>query len=211
MNRLSRKILFLRFVMALAISVILFQLFDAATYDWSLAVYACTFAILYVYVYKLLEDKYMHKTRSSKIDKNRLERFIYLSKWIFFVIFLFFETIVLADWGLLTPQSGKAILVPLILAFIVANYLELGDPPKVFSFQTKEPADQKLCNLIDFLLFNFIFLILALVIFSVMILAVDRYHYRVLQEIASGIVIASAFTSLANLYFVRFKNYLIEK
>ena len=60
-------------------------IFNAATYDWSLAGVLFLLTGLYIYIYRFLEDQYIRPIFYTVINPNLFPRFIYCVRWMFFI------------------------------------------------------------------------------------------------------------------------------
>lgn len=204
------KLLPLRIVLLVLLFLIIAPIFDAAKNDWILAGSTLFLTTLYIYTYKLVEDRYILPIYSEGINRRLFAIFVYLNRWLFFIAFLVLEAIVLIEWELLKTESGQAIIVPFWLGVLAAIYLGLANIQRALSFRVKWPKNQFWRDAVYTLylypvLYGFIHLIVHA------FFAADELRSHELlgmfsQELAIGVVIASTFATLSHLYFVRVGN-----
>ena len=194
--------------------VLIVALFEAAQYDWVLAVSSLVFATLYVYTYKFMEKRYIRLPDALVADKRLLLMCVYLNRWLFFNVFLVLESIAFLHWGLVQPESGAAILVPIWLSLLAALCIQLGNLQEAFSFRIEWPKNQSLRDVFyTFYMFGVLFVLIILT-WSAFSLGDWLYSHERLQEalgaLASGAIVASAFAGLGNIYFVNVRNRLLK-
>ena len=185
-------------------------LFDAAQYDWVLAGHALFFTTLYIYVYRLVENKYIYPVNPNALNERLLSLLVYMYRWLFFVVFLILEAIVLIDWGLFQPESGQAVIIPFWLGVLAAIYLGLADIQKALSFRFKWPKNLYWRNVVYAIYLLPVVYGLVYIIVITFFVADTLYSYafleRFLKELATGAVIASTSAALMHVCFVQLKN-----
>ena len=181
------------------------SIFDVAKHDWTLAVGALLLTGLYIYVYKFMENEYIWPLIVRVKNERLFPLFVYLNRLLFFMLFLYLEVIVLINWELLKLESGQAVLVPISLGFLAALYLELANLPKAFSFRIEWPENQFWRDVIyAFYLYPMLYVFIH-IIFYAFSAGEEVHSFKPLGDLASGVVVASTLTALANIYFVRVK------
>ena len=203
-----------RIVVLLLLYIAVKVTLDSAKYDWILAGGSIFFTFMYIYIYKLAEARYIKSANDAgAISKRLFSFFIYLNRWLFFIIFLVLEAIVLIEWGFLKPVSGEAIIAVFWMAVLAAMYLELANIQKALSFRIKWPENQIRRDIIYSLYlvpvsYLFILAIVHAFFTGSELLELNDPFGRLFRELASGAVIASIFAALLNLYLVKIRGWI---
>ena len=202
-RHLQTSVLFFQYSMVLVvICVVILWLLATFLYDVLFSIIATISTALYVYAYKITENRYVLNDSNKNSNNNNFNVFIYLTKLIFFAIFIFFNIIALANWGFLEEKPVSVIFIIINLALIAALLLNIN--LEVFLAKYIKSKKWRICLLlVDFL-------VLMIVIVLVSDEGLRWSDNKILQAFASSLVTTSTFAVFVHIYFVQFKK-LFEK
>ena len=147
-------------------------------------------AILYVYTYNVIEDKYLKSSVGRYLDKSHPKRnAILIHRLTFLVAFMCFQTIFLSNWGLHGSTNPEVpIQLHIIQSVVVAAVIGLMHTPT-------GPAGE-----LKFWRGSVFWLLLAVFLAAFTELGAELSENRFLQDIASTIVIAVIIAAATSIY-----------
>lgn len=203
--------LFITILLLLAlVSLLLYLLLKEASNDWQLAAYSFALTVLYIHMYRTLENgEYIRGAKGMPYNKEKLQKFIQLTRWVFFVIFLLCQSIIFTEYGLWGIESGPKILLPTWLALIAAMGLGLPILPRSIRLE-RSIKNRFAKEVISFLSWMVGFYLLLFCIALFFAIGVILHKNQFINDLAVGVVVALTLTASINFYFTEIKKWFIK-
>ena len=177
--------------LAVLVLLLLFAVLIPLLLDYSLAILAsCGLVMLFVYVHNVVEGRYFSKAFFRKAKTNQAAHWVILAnRLVMLCLFMFFESLLLAHWGLYDPKSpGLFIYFWLVHLFVL---VWVFDPPSELSsaLSTESRSTTTLAMIV----------IVALAVFCGD-LGGRLADNQVLQNVAFGVVMAVFLAAVLSSY-----------